>query len=153
MSGESWATIGTVVAGLAFVTTMLSSRMKDGFAAVGERFDRMDRRMDRVDQRMDRLDERFDRFEVSVAERFDKVDQRFDRFEVSVAERFDKVDQRFDRFEVSADERSDSMVTTTASLGAEVARLSERMDHVQATLNPIVEELLRAGIVGRRASA
>jgi methyl-accepting chemotaxis protein len=142
LSGESWATIGTVVAGLAFVTTMLSSRMKDGFAAVGERFDRMDRRMDRVDQRMDRIDERMDR-----------IDQRFDRFEASVTERFDKVDEHVDRFEQSADERSDSMVTTTASLGAEVARLSERMDHVQATLNPIVEELLRAGIAGRRASA
>jgi chromosome segregation ATPase len=71
------------------------------FAAMDQRFDRLEQKSAEHDRRFDAMDQRFDRLEQKSAEhdrRFDAMDQRFDRLEQKSAEhdrRFDAIDRRF----------------------------------------------------------
>ncbi len=82
----------------------MNGLMKEGFASVDKRFDKVDERFKGVDKRFDKVDERFKgvdkrfvRFEAEMKEDFRVVNARF----VDIGERmeagFDRINGRIDR--------------------------------------------------------
>lgn len=74
-----------------------------------------------------------------------QVQARFDALEATFGGRFDRVDGRLDRL----DERLDDVSDRLGGLEQDVARLRGDVDHLTATMTPITDELLRAGLSGR----
>lgn len=130
-NAQTWTAIGGLLALVSFAFGVLYRVMRDGFATLDAKFEA---RFDAVDAKFDTVDARFD----AVERRLDAHDARFDTLEARLEAKIDAVHEslrgRIDRLDVQH------------------AAMQTSIDNINRTLNPIAEELLRAGIVGRRAT-
>jgi glutathionyl-hydroquinone reductase len=92
----------------------LNGRMKEGFADVDKRFDKVDERFADVDKRFDKVDERFVRLGAEVKGGFAKVDKRFEKAEERFATRDEMSELRADfRMLIERFDRLYNMVVVT----------------------------------------
>ncbi|WP_155126414.1 hypothetical protein [[Actinomadura] parvosata] len=94
----------------------LRAQMKAGFAAVDERFEKIDLRFERVDERFQKIDLRFEQIDArfqKIDERFEQIDERLEQIDV----RFEKMDERLENVEKRLDTIETLLVRIDAKLG------------------------------------